>query len=363
MFSVLELTSCTTMLTYILVIALCVSDVISDGLHKCPDGCYCDKRFVDCSALMEFPTYLPEDTTRFRSTLMNVQQIPPKAFSYLKHIETIELTQGNIGTVDSCAFTDLPSVKRIIFEKAVIGNVEMYAFTDLKNLVELKFVNSKIGRLKPFGFYGLDNITTFSVVSTPIRFFYTHGFSNVSNITNFMFNQNNISDMVTNAFVNVKNIAYSEILENTFWNMHCGNLATLSSMGTETHFTQNAFHCNCSINYILNVNGRSTYSAILPTNKCNGPGVLEDKQSLWHVTYDDLGCSNRDQSKNVICPDVKLTPDQKCDVIPSTPRTPGSAVPVYPEPEEHDEPRGDASTCRAFTGLLSIAVALSYLLL
>ncbi|XP_052814018.1 slit homolog 2 protein-like [Mya arenaria] len=332
------------------------------GVGVCPQGCYCDKQFVDCSALMKFPTNLPDDTTRFRSQLMNVLTIPPKAFSYLKNISKIEINQGNIGTIQSCAFADLPSVKQLLFEKAVIGNVESYAFNGLTEVDKIEFTNSRIGRLKPFGFSDIESLGMLSFINTNIPNFYSHGLYNIREVSTLYFKKNNVSDMVTGALTDIKNISNAEVTSNTFWNMHCGNLDTLFSMGRNVMFEDNQFYCNCSVNYILNTVGRVKYGVILPKNKCHGPKALVEKNTLWHVFFHELGCRNQDPSTALPCTQIKLNFNPRCALIPSTRGSKEDFGDMHDHDHDDEHPKGNGNALQAL-GTTMIILLLSIFML
>ncbi|XP_052243451.1 leucine-rich repeat-containing protein 4B-like [Dreissena polymorpha] len=310
----------------ILVGCLAVAPVTTNGASQCPIGCYCNKQFVDCSALMEFPIDLPLDTVRFRTSLMNIQSVPPKAFSYLPNLTIVEFTQSNIHSIHSCAFTSAPSLQKIVFEKAVVGNVESYAFNGLSNLEQIEFANSRIGRLKPFGFYNLTKITSFNIVNTNLTNFYSHALCNLSDIGIFNFKENNVSDMVTGAITHVHDVNSVFIVGNKFWNMHCGVLDTLISIGATAKslaMESNTFYCNCSISHLVNHVGHSKYHVFLPKSKCHGPDAMVNASSLAHVPFGDLKCAATMNIETIItCPEVPLNPDPQCVVYPNKPTSP-----------------------------------------
>lgn len=311
---------------------------------QCPQGCYCNNKFVDCSALMDFPTSLPEDTERFRVSQMNIEEIPANAFLYLVNITQIELKNCNIGTIARCAFTDLSSIKRIIFDKTVVGTIESFAFRDLKDLEHIEIAESRIGRLKPFAFYKLHKVSIFSIVQTNLPVFYTHAIYDVSEVNMMIFNANNISDIATGALMYVTNVTSIQLTHNVFWNMHCGVLDYLFDTDNALIFSNNSFYCNCSIAPLVNTAGRIKYVNFLPTSRCVGPDSVKGK-SLWELTFAEIGCSSLGPGSNIPCNSAMLTPNPDCSYIPT------------PEPEGEPE-NGGTSLARLSGSFTTVALSL-----
>lgn len=278
----------------------------------CPKDCYCNKKFVDCSAVMEFPLDLELDTERIRFSQMNIGEIPPKAFSYLPNLKIIEITNSNIGLVAGCAFSELATIVKIVIDKTVIGSVESYAFIGLQSLKQLEMNDCKIGRLKPFAFYNISNITLFNMIKVNILNFYSHALFKISNITEMVFASNNISDMLTGSLMKMEGVMSLVIEMNTFWNMHCGVLDSFYNINERLAFENNTFYCNCSIYWLLLPNIREKYNGILPRLRCHGPDGLKNKESLANVSFSDIACKQMNTNSAAVCENKPINPDPVC---------------------------------------------------
>ena len=299
--------------------------LVSSALSECPVGCYCNNKFVDCSALMDFPMNLAPDTERFRVSQMNTIELPAHAFSYLVNITIIEIKSSNFGKIARCAFTDLPSVKRIVFDKSVIGSIEPYAFWGLNGIEQIELFETRIGRLKPFAFYKLANINVMSIIQSNLPIWYTHAFYDISNVNMLIFNRNNVSDMATGAIMLLNNVTSVQVTQNTFWNMHCGVLPALLDLGRTTQFfTNNSFYCNCSIASLVNTTGRVKYIDLLQKTNCVGPDPMKNKTSLWAVDFNEIGCTNIGKDTGLPCTHPMIIPNPQC-VEPAVPEGEASA--------------------------------------
>lgn len=309
----------------------------------CPAGCYCNNKFIDCSALMDFPTNLDLDTDRFRVSQMNTEEIPARAFSYLPNITRIEIKSSNFGQISRCAFTDMPSIKRIIFEKSVIGSIESYAFWGLRNLEQIEIFETRIGRLKPFAFYRLSNINVMNLIQSNVPVWYSHALYDIMNVNMMIFNRNNISDMATGAIRMLTNVTSVQVTQNTFWNMHCGVLPSLLETGQTTQFfTNNSFYCNCSIANMVNTTGRVKYIDLLQKTKCVGPDNMKNKTSLWEVNFSELMCSGIGADTVLPCDLQVITPNPQC------------TAPVTPEGEASAEGEGNGGKELSYTPVVAI---------
>ncbi|XP_053374322.1 slit homolog 3 protein-like [Mercenaria mercenaria] len=272
---------------------------------KCPVGCYCKHRFVDCQSLMDFPLDLALDTERIRLSHMNIGEIPKHAFSYLPNVTLIEIEQSNVGIIAGCAFKNIYSLQEILFDKTVIGNVESFAFNGLSKMKRIEFLKSRIGRLKSFAFYQLSEIANINLLETNFLYFYSNALYGINNVSTMVLTSNNVSDIVTDAFRDVK-VDNLLATSNTFWNMHCGVLDVMFQSANTFSFSSNTFYCNCSISWMLSTSGRQKYAEILPDSRCHGPGKMNETTNLANVKFSDLNCKNKKEDHTPTCNEIKI---------------------------------------------------------
>lgn len=282
---------------------ICCSYVEAQG-RQCPEDCYCNNKFVDCLSLMDFPHDLALDTQRVRLSHMNIGEIPKHAFSYLPNLTLIEIEQSNVGYISGCAFMNIPSLKTLVFDKTVVGSIESYAFNSMSKMQRIEFFKSRIGRLKAFALYKLSDIININFIDTNIQYFYSNALYGISNITSLDLVNNNVSDIVTDAFREVQ-VDSLQMTENSFWNMHCGVLDVIFRSADSFVFRENTFYCNCSIYWLLSTSGQQIYKDFLNSNRCHGPGKLNETLSLSHVTFSDLNCKKKKENEPLKCDEIK----------------------------------------------------------
>ncbi|KAL4222578.1 Leucine-rich repeat-containing protein 3 [Mactra antiquata] len=282
----------------------------------CPKDCYCSEGMVECSLVMEFPLNLNPDTTKLKIAQMNIGAIPRNAFSYLPRLQEVEFVQGNVREIAGCAFMDMPSIDTIKFEKTNIARINSYAFFGLDNVTNIVFANSKLGYLESFAFYQLNNVVTFNVLYSAIDYLSAGSFYDVQSVSVLLFSNNNISDVITGAFSDVTTENF-HVMTNTFWNMDCGVFNGMNqSSSVPFEFIGNTFYCNCSIEWLLNDEGKSQYGKFMGNNKCHGPSSLKTKVSLKDVAFNELGCKRRTADQTLECSMETLVPKPRCKDLP-----------------------------------------------
>ncbi|XP_078597602.1 uncharacterized protein LOC144873799 [Branchiostoma floridae x Branchiostoma japonicum] len=97
---------------------------------KCPRGCKCKKRYVDCSriGLTTVPDNVPRRTTRLYLNNNNITNIPNGAFRYLSNLKVLELQNNFIsseGMADH-AFDGLKNLEGLYITNNLLTEVPMY---------------------------------------------------------------------------------------------------------------------------------------------------------------------------------------------------------------------------------------------
>ncbi|XP_076101991.1 slit homolog 2 protein-like isoform X2 [Mytilus galloprovincialis] len=160
---------------------------------RCPSKCRCMEGVVDCRdlGLTAIPTNLPEDTIEIRMEQNHIVHIPSGAFSDMKRLRRIDLSNNQISKIDSDAFAgqlflnslvlygnkivDLPhgvfnglsSLQLLLLNANKIKCIRKDAFKDLYNLNLLSLYDNQIQSLGNGTFVPLQNIQTLHLGRNP----------------------------------------------------------------------------------------------------------------------------------------------------------------------------------------------------
>ena len=256
------------------------------------NNCFCVTGIVSCSGLTKFPTSFPADSTTITVSHFNVDEIPPKSFSDLPVLESVEIFSGNISKISSYAFSGLSDFDRISFGNINIGTIESSAFTDLSDFGTLSVYASNIETINSKAFsniFALDKLQIFSSNITAIR---TEAFYMLEEVLKFSFLSNEVGLVDPYIFSVMLNLGTFEMYQNTIETFGCGFIEYAVKNAEKSSIHANNFACGCHVSTLLkNENIKKHMYSNWCTDPVEGTKVVLDKLYL-----DKEVCSDECQS-------------------------------------------------------------------
>ncbi|XP_077302328.1 peroxidasin [Arctopsyche grandis] len=125
----------------------------------CPKGCVCVRRTVRCMHLqMDSVPLVSPDTTILDLRFNKIRDIPPGAFSNLKHLTTLLLNNNHLTMLRANTFEGLFNLRYLYLYKNRIHHIDDDAFKGLKNLQQLYLHYNEISAFNEEVFSHVQNL-------------------------------------------------------------------------------------------------------------------------------------------------------------------------------------------------------------
>ncbi|UJR08620.1 hypothetical protein I4U23_012879 [Adineta vaga] len=150
----------------------------------CPYPCVCFNGVVDCKDkdLIEIPRNIPDTTIELRLEKNRIMEIPPRAFSYLKRLRRLDLSNNLISTIYPDSFTGLKSLNSLILYRNNLKILPSEVFNELNSLQLLLLNANKIVCIRGDTFYGLEKLSLLSLYDNQLKTLANETFSSLKSL-------------------------------------------------------------------------------------------------------------------------------------------------------------------------------------
>ncbi|CAF0996746.1 unnamed protein product [Adineta ricciae] len=150
----------------------------------CPYPCVCFNGVVDCKdkELTEIPQNIPDSTVELRLEKNRIIEIPPKAFSYLKRLRRLDLSNNLISIIYPNSFAGLQSLNSLILYRNNLKMLPSEIFNELNSLQLLLLNANKIVCIRGDTFYGLEKLSLLSLYDNQLKTLANETFSPLKNL-------------------------------------------------------------------------------------------------------------------------------------------------------------------------------------
>ncbi|XP_078423877.1 decorin [Cetorhinus maximus] len=139
-----------------------------DDVPRCPFGCQCQRRVVQCSdlGLTTVPENIPKDTTLLDLQNNKITELKENDFKNLKNLHALILVNNKIGTVHPKAFAPLVKLQRLYLSKNLLKEIPANMPSSLH---ELRIHENEITKVKKNAFDNLSQVYALEMGSNPLK--------------------------------------------------------------------------------------------------------------------------------------------------------------------------------------------------
>ncbi|XP_019633884.1 PREDICTED: LOW QUALITY PROTEIN: uncharacterized protein LOC109477245 [Branchiostoma belcheri] len=380
---------------------------------KCPRGCKCKKRYVDCSrlGLDKVPDNIPRRTTRLYLNNNNITSIPRGAFRYLNNLKVLEL-QNNFITSEELAdhaFDGLKNLKGLYMTNNLLTEVPMYLsgvsyqlkyldlsgnplgnvpsgiFRGFKMLKELWLRGVGISSLKKGTFRGMRNLEGLYLQYNNLKKVPNEALRHRTNLKRLHLRGNPIADLDERSFKGLSSLeyldlGYTKMMDLNEWCFYkLPNLETLVLSGNLnlTTIHKNTFSRLGNLKFLkLHECGlkrlEPDFLEVMPMlewiSLYENPWRCDStmcKLMRWMETtsvsianVDKIKCSTPEHMKGTAITRLMDAPEavQMCQDVPVSPNEiPGGGIDVKPDPNVVPPTGGCPLKCRCYGNIVDCA--------